>query len=94
VEHVPKECRDSQCAAHGVAVLHARAAFGRRPAIARSGSVMTEPRLDAANCNDINLLVGWDPTEPVATRPLWMQRVSGTYNFFYFHDGNKNTKED
>ena len=35
----------------------------------------------------------WDPSEPVATRPLWMQRVSGTYNFFYFHDGNKNVSE-
>ena len=30
---------------------------------------------------------------PVATRPLWMQRVSGSYNFFYFHDGNKNVSE-
>jgi hypothetical protein len=30
---------------------------------------------------------------PVATRPLWMQRVSGSYNFFYFHDGNKNVSD-
>ena len=30
---------------------------------------------------------------PVVTRPLWMQRVSGSYNFFYFHDGNKNVSD-
>ena len=50
-------------------------------------------RLNAAANNSIDLAFGWDPTEPVATRPLWMQRVSGTYNFFYFHDGNKNVSE-
>ena len=32
-------------------------------------------------------------SHPVATRPLWMQRVSGSYNFFYFHDGNKNVSD-
>lgn len=32
----------------------------------------------------------WDPTEPIAVRPLWMQCSSGSCNFFYFHDGNKN----
>ncbi len=50
-------------------------------------------RLNAAANNSIDLAFGWDPTEPVATRPLWMQRVSGTYNFFYFHDGNKNASD-
>ena len=50
-------------------------------------------RLNAAANNSIDLAFGWDPTEPVATRPLWMQRVSGTYNFFYFHDGNKNVSD-
>ena len=50
-------------------------------------------RLDATNDNAADLLVVWDLTEPVATRPLWMQRVSGTYNFFYFHDGNKNVSD-
>ena len=50
-------------------------------------------RLNAAANNAIDLAFGWDPSEPVATRPLWMQRVSGTYNFFYFHDGNKNVSE-
>lgn len=34
-----------------------------------------------------DLAFGWDPTEPVATRPLWMQRPAGSYSFFYFHDG-------
>lgn len=50
-------------------------------------------RLNGASNNAVELAFGWDPTEPVATRPLWMQRVSGTYNFFYFHDGNKNVSE-
>ncbi len=50
-------------------------------------------RLNAAANNTVDLAFGWDPTEPVATRPLWMQRVSGSYNFFYFHDGNKNVSE-
>ena len=50
-------------------------------------------RLNAAANNAVDLAFGWDPSEPVATRPLWMQRVSGTYNFFYFHDGNKNVSE-
>ena len=50
-------------------------------------------RLNAASNNAVDLAFGWDPTEPVATRPLWMQRVSGSYNFFYFHDGNKNVSD-
>ena len=50
-------------------------------------------RLDGAANNAVDLAFGWDPTEPIATRPLWMQRVSGTYNFFYFHDGNKNVSD-
>ena len=50
-------------------------------------------RLNALSNNAVDLAFGWDPSEPVATRPLWMQRVSGTYNFFYFHDGNKNVSD-
>ncbi len=50
-------------------------------------------RLNAAANNAVDIAFGWDPTEPVATRPLWMQRVSGSYNFFYFHDGNKNVSD-
>ena len=50
-------------------------------------------RLNAAANNAVDLAFGWDPTEPVATRPLWMQRPAGSYNFFYFHDGNKNVSE-
>ena len=34
----------------------------------------------------------WDPTEPVATRPLFTQRGMG-YKFFYTFDGNKNVSE-
>jgi len=33
----------------------------------------------------------WDPTEPVATRPLVWQYNGGTY--YYTHDGNKNVSE-
>ena len=44
-------------------------------------------KLDALNNNSqINLFV-WDPTEPVATRPLFTQRGTG-YKFFYTCDGN------
>ena len=39
----------------------------------------------------INLFV-WDPTEPIATRPLFTQRGTG-YKFFYTCDGNKNVSE-
>ena len=38
------------------------------------------------------LIVAWDPTEPVATRPLVLQRQGG-WNFFYTHDGNKNVSD-
>ena len=49
-------------------------------------------RLDAANGNDVNLLVVWDPTEPVATRPLFTLNPGG-HAFFCTHDGNKNVSE-
>ena len=39
----------------------------------------------------LNLFV-WDPTEPIATRPLFTQRGTG-YKFFYTCDGNKNVSE-
>ena len=50
-------------------------------------------RLNAAANNAVDLAFGWDPTEPIATRPLWMQRPTGSYNFFCFHDGNKNVSD-
>ena len=34
----------------------------------------------------------WDPTEPIATRPLIFQPVSGEVAH-YFHDGNKNVSD-
>ncbi len=46
-------------------------------------------RLNALANNAIDLVFGWDPSEPVATRPLIMQKY-GEYNLFYTHDGNKN----
>ena len=38
------------------------------------------------------LIVAWNPTEPVATRPLVLQKY-GQYNMFYTHDGNKNVSD-
>ena len=49
-------------------------------------------RLNAAANNSIDLVFGWDPSEPVATRPLILQKY-GQYNLFYTHDGNKNVSE-
>ncbi len=34
----------------------------------------------------------WDPTEPIATRPLVFQPASGEIAY-YFHDGNKNVSD-
>ena len=50
-------------------------------------------RLNPATNSAVNLVFGWDPTEFVLTRPLWMQHSAESYNFFYFHDGNKNVSE-
>ena len=52
-------------------------------------------RLDAAANNAVTDLFEWDPTELVATRPLyWLRREpSGNYSLFYTHDGNKNVSE-
>ena len=49
-------------------------------------------RLNALANNAIDLVFGWDPSEPVATRPLVLQKY-GQYNMFYTHDGNKNVSE-
>ena len=49
-------------------------------------------RLNGAANNSIDLVFGWDPSEPVATRPLILQKY-GQYNLFYTHDGNKNVSE-
>ena len=49
-------------------------------------------RLNAASNNAIDLVFGWDPSEPVATRPLILQKYE-QYNMFYTHDGNKNVSE-
>ncbi len=49
-------------------------------------------RLNGAANNSIDLVFGWDPSEPIATRPLVLQKY-GEYNLFYTHDGNKNVSE-
>ena len=54
--------------------------------------VLCVQRLNALSGNAIDLAFAWDPTEPVATRPITMQRQGG-WNFFYTHDGNKNVSD-
>ena len=49
-------------------------------------------RLNGAANNSIDLVFGWNPSEPVATHPLILQKY-GQYNLFYMHDGNKNVSE-
>ena len=50
-------------------------------------------RLDAANANAVRTVFIWDPTEPLATRPLVMRAKNWGLNLFYTHDGNKNVSE-
>ena len=52
-------------------------------------------RLNAAVSNAVTDLFEWDPTEPIAARPLYWQRreAAGNYSLFYTHDGNKNVSE-
>ena len=49
-------------------------------------------RLNAASNNAIDLVFGWDPSKPIAPRPLILKKY-GMYNLFYTHDGNKNVSE-
>ena len=49
-------------------------------------------KLDALNNNSQMNLFVWDPTEPIATRPLFTTG-SGNRKFFYTCDGNKNVSE-
>jgi RHS repeat-associated protein len=49
-------------------------------------------RLDAANGNAIDLTFVWDVTEPVATRPLIIDKP-GVCKACVTHDGNKNVSE-
>ena len=50
-------------------------------------------RLNAANGNAVRSEFVWDPTEPIATRPLVMRAKNWGLNLFYTHDGNKNVSE-
>ena len=50
-------------------------------------------RLDAMQENAVWTEFVWDPTEPVATRPLAMRAKNWGLNLFYSHDGNKNVSE-
>ena len=49
-------------------------------------------RLNVANGNAVRTEFVWDPTEPIATRPLVFLPASGE-TAYYFHDGNKNVSE-
>ena len=50
-------------------------------------------RLNTANGNAVRTEFVWDPTEPIATRPLVMRAKNWDLNLFYTHDGNKNVSE-
>lgn len=52
-------------------------------------------RLDATSDNAVTDDFVWDPTEPIATRPLYWQTITanGSHQFFYTHDGNKNVSD-
>ena len=50
-------------------------------------------RLNASNGNAVRTEFVWDPTEPIATRPLVMRAKNWDLNLFYTHDGNKNVSE-
>ena len=52
-------------------------------------------RLDVASDSAVTDVFVWDPTEPIATRPLCWQTITanGSYRLFYTHDGNKNVSE-
>ena len=50
-------------------------------------------RLDATQGNAVRTEFVWDPTEPIATRPLVMRAKNWDLNLFYTHDGNKNVSE-
>ena len=50
-------------------------------------------RLNADNGNAVRTEFVWDPTEPIATRPLVMRAKNWGLNLFYTHDGNKNVSE-
>ena len=57
----------------------------RSDEVPREPSYLCVQRLNARSGNAIELSFAWDPTEPVATRPLVLQRQGG-WNFFYTHD--------
>lgn len=50
-------------------------------------------RLSVANGNAVRTELVWDPTEPIATRPLVMRAKNWGLNLFYTHDGNKNVSD-
>ena len=49
--------------------------------------------MSAAQGNAVRTAFVWNPTEPVATRPLVLRAKNWGLNLFYSHDGNKNVSE-
>ena len=49
--------------------------------------------MPTAQTNAVRTEFVWDPTEPIATRPLAMRAKNWGLNLFYSHDGNKNVSE-
>ncbi len=49
-------------------------------------------RINGASNNAIDHVLGWDPSEPLATRPLVLKK-NGQDSLFYTHEGKKNVSE-
>ncbi len=57
------------------------------------GLTLGAAAMSAAQGNAVRTEFVWDPSEPVATRPLAMRAKNWGLNLFYSHDGNKNVSE-
>ena len=92
---------DNQAVTNNQTILMSFDSMGRR--VAKNGqSFIYDGYLQIANLehqtSNIKLQIFiWDPTEPVATRPLvWNFSAVQPFNlssFYYIHDGNKNVSE-
>ena len=91
VEYLETESTEEEIEDNGVTNLVVTVATNAHHRFVYDGYLCIQ-RLNAASNNAIDLAFGWDPSEPVATRPMIMQKY-GEYTLFYTHDGNKNVSE-
>ena len=91
VEYLETESTEEEIEDNGVTNLVVTVATNAHHRFVYDGYLCIQ-RLNAASNNAIDLAFGWDPSEPVATRPMIMQKY-GEYTLFYTHDGNKNVSD-